>query len=64
MSNSKQTICEITKLREFLEKCLKLEVLDYKLKCLTKPGDNYGSTMQSLDVVVADGNASEKVQIT
>lgn len=61
MSNSKQSTCEIARLREFLEKCLKLKVLDYKLKCLTKPGDNYGSTMQSLNVVVADGNTSEKV---
>lgn len=64
MSDSEQTICEIAELRELLEKCLKLKVLDYKLKCLTKPGDNYGSTVQSLDVEVADGNTNEKVQIT
>lgn len=47
---------EIKDLKEFLEACLKTTVLDYTLRDLTKPGENYGSIMQSLDVTVADAN--------
>lgn len=61
MSDQNQTIHEVANLHDFLGKCLKSKVLDYKLNPLTKPGDNYGSTMQSLDVTVANENNNEKV---
>lgn len=37
------------------------KVIDYSLKYLTKPGDNFGSVMQSLDVIVAGENNSDHV---
>lgn len=44
---------------EFLEKCLGRKVLEYSLKPLTKPGDNYGSIMQLVAVkVVKDDQVS------
>lgn len=53
MSNQPRSLFEIRKFSEFLEKSLGRRVLDYRLKPLTKPGDNYGSVMQSVDVQVA-----------
>lgn len=47
---------DIKGLQQFLEKCLKKSVLDYTLSDLTRPGENYGSIMQSLDVTVAEAN--------
>lgn len=43
---------QVAHMREFLEKCLGKKVLDYSLQALTKPGDNYGSTIQALTVTV------------
>lgn len=59
MSDQIRCSFEIQQFRSFLEKCLKTKVLEYSLKPLTKPGDNYGSIMQSVDVkmlVTEDGN--------
>lgn len=61
MSDQVQPLCEIKNFSEFLEKCLGRKVLDYTLKRLTKPGDNYGSIMQSVDVEVAAKSDREKV---
>lgn len=47
---------EIVDLKQFLEKCLKKKVLDYTLSDLTRPGENYGSILQSLEVTAADAN--------
>lgn len=66
MSDQIRALCEIKEFNAFLEKCLKRKVLHYTLKPLTKPGDNYGSIMQSVDVKVAkefdqaDGEVNEK----
>lgn len=43
---------EIVGLHEFLEYSLGRKVLDYSLGALTKPGDNYGSIIQALTVIV------------
>lgn len=43
-------LCNIKYFMEFLQINLKKNILDYSLKPLTKPGDNYGSIMQSVDV--------------
>lgn len=52
MSDENRPLCEIKSFHEFLENCLGKKVSNYKLRPLTKPGDNYGSIMQALDVVV------------
>lgn len=57
---SSNSFVEIKYLKEFLKISLGTEVTEYQLKCLTKPGDNYGSIIQSLDVKVT-GN-EEKVK--
>lgn len=59
-----KTSTEIRKLKEFLEKSLGTKVLEYDLKYLTKPGDNYGSIIQSLDVKVESKNGNDPVSIT
>lgn len=48
--------CEIRDLKQFLGKCLSRTVVEYKLADLTKAGDNYGSIIQSLEVIVVDAN--------
>lgn len=45
-------MCEIRNSNEFLEKSLSEKVLDYTLKPLTKPGENYGSVMQLVEVKI------------
>lgn len=45
-------MCEIRNFNEFLEKSLSEKVLDYTLKPLTKPGENYGSVMQLVEVKI------------
>lgn len=60
-------MCEIKLFKEFLDECFKVDVLDYKFNCLTKPGDNYASIMKAVDVKIADGkrtqNNNEEVRI-
>lgn len=56
MSDQSQALYEIKNFTEFLEKCLDREVLGYTLEPLTKPGDNYGSIMQSVTVKTAGMN--------
>lgn len=51
---SDNALCEIKNLNEFLEKCLGKKVLEYKLKPLTKPGDNYGSVLQLIELKLGD----------
>lgn len=52
---------EIQYLKEFLEKLLHTKVLEFSLNCLTKPGDNYGSTIQSLEVKITNENGNDPV---
>lgn len=61
MSISIKQSYEIKNLTELLEKCLKRKVLNYWLKLLTKPGENFGSLMQSLNVIVAGKDDFNKV---
>lgn len=61
MCDQDAPLCEIKNFTAFLEKCLEQKVLGYKLKRLTKPGDNYGSVMQSVDVKVASKNDRDEV---
>lgn len=60
-SDQDRKLFEIRKFSEFLEKCLGRTVLDYQLKPLTKPGDNFGSVMQSVAVEVAGKNKNDDV---
>lgn len=59
MSSSEKN--QIVHLRAFLENCLGKKVLDYSLRELTKPGDNYGSIMQALTVTVSHNDDNEDV---
>ena len=61
MSDQVRSLCEIKEFVEFLEASLSKKVLDYMLKPLTKPGDNYGSIMQSVDVRVVGENDAKEV---
>lgn len=61
MSDPNRPLFEIQQFREFLEKSLNKRVLEYILKPLTKPGDNYGSIMQSVDVKVTSDDDCNQV---
>lgn len=52
---------EIRDFTKFLEKCLGRKVGEYSLKNLTKPGDHYGSIMQSVSVKVFKRNSFNEV---
>lgn len=45
-------LCEIRNFVNFLKDCLRQTVLEYKLKPLTNPGENYASVLQSVEVKV------------
>ncbi|XP_031632040.1 uncharacterized protein LOC116346242 [Contarinia nasturtii] len=49
-------------IHEFLEKCLKKRVLEYTLRPLTKPGDNFKATIQSLEVKLLKSNDSNEIE--
>lgn len=55
--------CDIKSFKEFLEKCLKQKVLEFGMKPLTAPGENYGSIARSVFVKVAQSKDSFKVWI-
>lgn len=61
MSDQNRPLFEIQQFREFLEKSLNKRVLEYTLKPLTKPGDNYGSIIQSVDVKVTSDDDCNQV---
>lgn len=61
MRENDQALREIKNVHEFLEKCLKKSVLKYTLNPLTKPGDNYNSVLQSLEVKLIKNNDSAEV---
>lgn len=63
MSDRDHSVCAIRRFPEFLEKCLGQTVLDYTLKPLTKPGDNYGSILQAVEVKVAKNTNSNEVNL-
>lgn len=63
MSEQSQSTCKIRDFTEFLEKCLGRKVLEYTLEPLTKPGDNYGSMMLSVEVRVAEINDFNQVHV-
>lgn len=62
MSIEADPLCEIRNFTEFLEKCLRQKICNYTLRPLTKPGDNYGSTMQSVEVKLFGIESSEVSQ--
>lgn len=61
MSEQARPLSEIRNFTDFLEKCLERKVLDYTLKPLTKPGDNYGAVLQSVDVKVVGNKGRDEV---
>lgn len=53
---------QIKQLPEFLETSLNRTILEYNLKSLTKPGDNFGAVLQSVVVKLSsEKNNSDKV---
>lgn len=60
-TSSQITFSEIKYIKEFLEECLNMKVIDYTIKPLTKPGDNYGGVLQSIEVRAFESNDSDKV---
>lgn len=60
MSGSNRSLCEIGNFNGFLEKCLGSKVLDYTIKSLTKPGDNYRSVVQLVEVRANDSSYINK----
>lgn len=52
---------EIKCFKEFLEEILGHNVLEYSLKPVTKPGDNYGAELQAVDAVIVKSNNSDEV---
>lgn len=54
---------EIKDLKEFLNISLGIDMVEFQLKCLTKPGDNYGSIIQSLDVKVTENDEKVKDKV-
>lgn len=52
---------EYRNFKEFLEKCLEKNVLQYTVRPLTKPGDNYNSMLQAIEVKSVRGNDSNDV---
>lgn len=63
MVDQTNALCEIRNFVYFLENCLNRKVIDYSLKSLTKPGDNYGSLLAAVDVNVVSKSDSEEVNI-
>lgn len=63
MPEQQNSLCEIRDFTKFLEECLGRKIFEYSLKNLTKPGDNYGSVMQSVDVKVPGINGCRKVNV-
>lgn len=61
MSEVSRFLTEIRNFTEFLEHHLNKKVLEYSLKPLTKPGDNFGAVVQSADVKVTGNNDSDEV---
>lgn len=53
---------EIKNLNEFLKECLGKPILEYSLKPLTEPGDNYGSELQAIEVKMADVSDTNQVK--
>lgn len=62
MCDQIRSLCEIRNFGEFLEYRLERKIIEYSLKPLTKPGDNYGSIMQAVVVKVAGKIDSDKVK--
>lgn len=63
MPDQNRQLFEVRNLSEFLQNCLRREILNYELEPLTKPGDNYGSVMQSVTVEVAGKSDYSEVNI-
>lgn len=61
MSSQSGSLCEIKDFTGFLEKCLGRKIVEYSLKPLTKPGENYGSVMLSVEVKLVDDDENNKV---
>lgn len=60
-----QPLGEIQNMKEFLGKCLKTtSIFNYTSKSLTKPGDNYNSQLQAVDVNLFNPNDSKVIPIT
>lgn len=57
-----QPLKELKNVHEFLEKQFAREILNFTLNPLTKPGDNYNSMLQALEVKCFKGNNSNNVR--
>lgn len=61
MSEQAAALSEIRNFTEFLEENLNRKVIEYLLKALTKPGDNFGAVVQSVDVKVSGNDQNGEV---
>lgn len=61
MSGEVKPLSEIRNFVELLEESLKRKVFQYTLKPLTKPGCNFGATLQSVEVKVTGKSDSDNV---
>lgn len=61
MPNQPQIFYEINEFDVFLERCLQKKIVSHTVNPLTKPGDNYGSIMQSISVKIAGEKGCEEV---
>lgn len=62
MSNKSRSSVTVRKFHGFLQNCLQRSILAYHLEPLTKPGDNYGSIVQSVIVKVAGKKDCDEVR--
>lgn len=62
MLNQLRHSCEISNFMEFLEECLRGKILSYTLSPMTKPGDNYGSVIQAVEVKVVGNREFDEVK--
>lgn len=61
MTEEIRPLSEIRNFTAFLEQHLNKKVLEYTLKPLTKPGDNFGAIVKSVDVKAVDNSDSDEV---
>lgn len=63
MSSQSEPPCEIKDFTRFLEECLGRKIVNYSIRRLTKPGENYGSVMLSVEVKMVAEDEHDKVLI-
>ncbi|XP_055295161.1 uncharacterized protein LOC129564935 [Sitodiplosis mosellana] len=63
MFDPTHSVCGIRNFVEFLELCSGCKVIEYSLRPLTNPGDNYGSVFQAVEVKVVAKSDFEEAEL-